>query len=200
MAANIDTVLLTDAVDGFLTTRHLERYLALAWQSGVGARRRDHQGRSEGPRAGARAPGVGAGSGAGRGRPRRQCGTGEGIDQLAPYLAPGRTVTLLGLSGAGKSTLVNLLAGEELLDTGAGQRRWARAPHHDPPPAGGPPRRRRAHRHAGHAGPVGPGRRRGSGPGLRRHRESQRALRVFRLLPSHASRAAPSWPRSSQAT
>ena len=35
VAANIDTVLVTDAVDGFLTTRHLERYLALAWQSGV---------------------------------------------------------------------------------------------------------------------------------------------------------------------
>ncbi len=35
MAANVDTVLVTDAVDGLLSARHLERYLALAWQSGV---------------------------------------------------------------------------------------------------------------------------------------------------------------------
>jgi ribosome biogenesis GTPase len=45
--------------------------------------------------------------------------TGDGIGELAPYLVPGRTVALLGLSGAGKSTLVNLLAGADLLATGA---------------------------------------------------------------------------------
>src|SRR5207237_6757786 len=33
------------------------------------------------------------------------------------YLAPGRTVDLLGSSGVGKSTLVNRLAGSELLNT-----------------------------------------------------------------------------------
>ena len=38
---------------------------------------------------------------------------------LAPHLARGRTVALLGLSGAGKSTLVNLLAGRDILATGA---------------------------------------------------------------------------------
>jgi len=45
--------------------------------------------------------------------------TGEGLSDLADYLIPGRTIALLGLSGAGKSTLVNLLAGEEILATGA---------------------------------------------------------------------------------
>src|SRR5439155_7172788 len=34
VAANIDTLLLCDALDGRLSLRHLERYLALAWQSG----------------------------------------------------------------------------------------------------------------------------------------------------------------------
>ena len=38
---------------------------------------------------------------------------GEGLDQLAPYLAPGRTVAFIGSSGVGKSTLLNTLMGEE---------------------------------------------------------------------------------------
>jgi ribosome biogenesis GTPase len=40
-----------------------------------------------------------------------------GLDGLLPYLAPGRTVCLVGRSGAGKSTLVNALLGTELLAT-----------------------------------------------------------------------------------
>jgi ribosome biogenesis GTPase len=43
--------------------------------------------------------------------------TGEGVDAARSYLAPGRTIALLGSSGVGKSTLVNTLAGEELLAT-----------------------------------------------------------------------------------
>jgi len=35
VAANVDTVLLCDALDGDLSLRHLERFLALAWQSGA---------------------------------------------------------------------------------------------------------------------------------------------------------------------
>jgi ribosome biogenesis GTPase len=41
--------------------------------------------------------------------------TGDGLDVIRSYLAPGRTIALLGSSGVGKSTLVNTLAGEELL-------------------------------------------------------------------------------------
>jgi len=44
--------------------------------------------------------------------------TGEGIDEIASLLAPGRTAVLLGPSGAGKSTLVNALLGEDRLATG----------------------------------------------------------------------------------
>ena len=39
--------------------------------------------------------------------------TGDGLDQLSPYLAPGRTVAFIGSSGVGKSTLLNTLMGEE---------------------------------------------------------------------------------------
>ena len=38
---------------------------------------------------------------------------GQGIAALAHYLAPGRTVCLLGSSGVGKSTLLNRLLGYE---------------------------------------------------------------------------------------
>ena len=118
VAANVDTVLLTDAVDGLLSARHLERYLALARQSGVlpvvvitkadlrsPELVRDHLAavRSVALDVAVHVISV---------------ATGDGIGELRPYLRPGKTVTLLGLSGAGKSTLVNYLAGEELLDTG----------------------------------------------------------------------------------
>ena len=39
--------------------------------------------------------------------------TGDGLDRLAPYLAPGKTVAFIGSSGVGKSTLLNTLMGEE---------------------------------------------------------------------------------------
>jgi ribosome biogenesis GTPase len=45
--------------------------------------------------------------------------TGEGIDELAAHLTPGRTIVLLGSSGVGKSTLLNRLAGSELMRTAA---------------------------------------------------------------------------------
>ena len=44
---------------------------------------------------------------------------GTGLEALKEYLAPGKTVCLMGSSGAGKSTLLNALAGEELMKTGA---------------------------------------------------------------------------------
>ena len=55
------------------------------------------------------------------GLPRRvlriSCLTGEGMDDVRPYFAPGRTVALVGSSGVGKSTLMNALAGEEVAAT-----------------------------------------------------------------------------------
>ena len=41
--------------------------------------------------------------------------SGEGMEQLTPYLQPGTTIVLLGSSGVGKSTLVNAMAGQDLM-------------------------------------------------------------------------------------
>ena len=43
--------------------------------------------------------------------------TGAGLDQLAPYVQPRRTLAFIGSSGVGKSSLVNALAGKELMPT-----------------------------------------------------------------------------------
>ncbi|CAM3467778.1 ribosome small subunit-dependent GTPase A [Stackebrandtia soli] len=45
--------------------------------------------------------------------------TGDGLDALADYLGPGRTLALIGASGAGKSSLVNALAGTSVMVTRA---------------------------------------------------------------------------------
>src|SRR5688572_5552031 len=119
VAANIDTVLLFDALDGHLSLRHLERYLALAWQSGatpvVLITKSDAASAAEVAEAVESVKTVAEGVSI----VVVSATTGDGIGDLAPYLVPGRTVALLGLSGAGKSTLVNLLAGADLLATGA---------------------------------------------------------------------------------
>jgi ribosome biogenesis GTPase len=119
VAANIDTVLLFDAMDGSLSLRHLERYLALAWQSGATPVVLITKSDSSPPAVVADAVEAVKSVADGVSVLVVSSRTGEGMEDLAPYLVPGRTVALLGLSGAGKSTLVNLLAGAEILATGA---------------------------------------------------------------------------------
>ena len=122
VAANIDAVLVVDAIEGRLSLRHLERYLALAWQSGatpvVVITKSDlasptdvHERVVAVERV---APGVAVHSVSSE--------SGQGVDDLARYLSPGHTAALLGLSGAGKSTLVNHLAAAGVLATGAVRR------------------------------------------------------------------------------
>ena len=115
MAANIDTVFLATAVTGDLNPRRLERYLLLAWESGatpvIVLTKADQV---------EDAPEVAASLGSiaidvpvlvisSR--------TGYGIEELQPFLQPGRTVAVLGSSGVGKSTLINRLLGSERLRT-----------------------------------------------------------------------------------
>lgn len=45
--------------------------------------------------------------------------TGAGMAGLAPYLAPGRTLVILGSSGVGKSSLINALLGQDAQATAA---------------------------------------------------------------------------------
>jgi ribosome biogenesis GTPase / thiamine phosphate phosphatase len=115
LAANVDTVLLTTSLNDDLNLRRLERYLATAWDSGaepvIVLTKADLH---PDPRAAAAevesiAFGVPVLVVSVR--------TGEGLDEVAGIVRPGRTLVLLGSSGVGKSTLVNTLAGEELLAT-----------------------------------------------------------------------------------
>ncbi len=43
--------------------------------------------------------------------------TGQGLDELQPYLTTGQTVAFVGSSGVGKSTLINRLLGQDILAT-----------------------------------------------------------------------------------
>ena len=122
VAANIDTVLVCDALDGRLGLRHLERYLALAWQSGATPVVLITKSDAASPEAVAEAVKAAEAVAEGASVVVISSATGEGVGDLEPYLVPGRTVTLLGLSGAGKSTLVNLLAGADILATAAVRR------------------------------------------------------------------------------
>jgi ribosome biogenesis GTPase / thiamine phosphate phosphatase len=109
LAANIDTAFLVSGLNEDFNARRVERYLATAWDSGavpvVILNKADLC-----ADAAARAAEIEASAG---GVPIHvvSAAADRGLDALAPYLAPGRTVVFLGSSGVGKSTLINRLLG-----------------------------------------------------------------------------------------
>jgi ribosome biogenesis GTPase len=115
VAANVDVALVVTALPHDVNARRLERYLALAWESGalpaVVLTKADLADDVGGSIAAAQAvaPGVDVIA--------LSSLTGDGVDALERLLRPGRTAVLLGPSGAGKSTLVNRLLGAERLRT-----------------------------------------------------------------------------------
>lgn len=117
LAANVDVALVAAALPDDVNARRIERYLALAWESGalpvVLLTRADLVDDADAAVRGVRAvaPGVDVAA--------VSSITGVGVDALGRWLQPGRTAVLLGSSGAGKSTLTNLLVGTEVLRTGA---------------------------------------------------------------------------------
>jgi ribosome biogenesis GTPase / thiamine phosphate phosphatase len=125
VAANVDVVFVVTAAGADVNPRRLERYLALAWESGakpavvVSKADVDPDPAETMRLVSAVAPGVAA--------HRVSSVTGEGLDALRAYLREGRTVALLGSSGVGKSTLVNILLGAarqrtaEVRDDGRGR-------------------------------------------------------------------------------
>lgn len=117
VAANVDVALIATALPGDLSTRRLERYLTLAWESGatpiVLLTKSDLSDSLEAAVAQAALAAPGAEVMA------VSAITGDGIDALATHLHPGRTAVLIGSSGVGKSTLVNRLLGAEHLRTAA---------------------------------------------------------------------------------
>jgi ribosome small subunit-dependent GTPase A len=115
VAANLDTVLVVDALVGETRLRRVERYLAVAWSSGatpvvvltkadlcddvpavVEEVAEDALGVEVLPVSSV---------------------TGEGIAAVRALLGPGRTGAMVGPSGVGKSSLANALAGEALAAT-----------------------------------------------------------------------------------
>jgi ribosome biogenesis GTPase len=117
VAANVDTVFLVSGLDGDFNLRRIERYLAAAWESGAAPvillNKSDLAGDVEGRIAEVERIAIGTPVIA------LSALEGRGLEALAPWLAPGRTVALLGSSGVGKSTLVNALLGAERQPTRA---------------------------------------------------------------------------------
>jgi ribosome biogenesis GTPase / thiamine phosphate phosphatase len=115
VAANVDVVLLVNALDQRFSLRRVERYLTLGWQSGaqpvILLTKTDLCDDVEAAVAEAETVAFGVPVHA------ISAGTGENLDVLDRYLSANRTVALLGLSGAGKSTLINRLLNEERLRT-----------------------------------------------------------------------------------
>jgi ribosome biogenesis GTPase len=115
IAANVDIVFIVTSLNAELNLRRLERYLAVAWESGatpiVILSKADLDDDVPGHLVAVEsvAPGVEV--------IVASAITGEGIEVVRGHLAAGRTVAFIGSSGVGKSTLVNALAGHELLTT-----------------------------------------------------------------------------------
>lgn len=115
LAANVDTIFVVSGLDDDFSVRRLERYLTLAWESGaspvVVLTKADLCADPLARLLEAEQVAVGV--------PAHVVSnvTGEGVDELAAYLAPAKTVALLGSSGVGKSSLANRLLGGEVQST-----------------------------------------------------------------------------------
>jgi ribosome biogenesis GTPase / thiamine phosphate phosphatase len=111
MASNIDLALLVAGLDNDFNLRRIERYLAVAWSSGITPvvvlNKSDLADDVDGRLVAvdAVAPGVATIA--------VSAWTGAGLEDLRGHLRPGATAAILGSSGVGKSTLVNALLGED---------------------------------------------------------------------------------------
>ena len=116
VAANIDTVFVCMALDRDYNISRLERYLAIAWDSGalpvVVLTKADLTEDAPSHIAEAEAAAIGADVLLTSGLLE------DGADVLRPYLRPGKTTAFIGSSGVGKSTLINRLMGDDRIKTG----------------------------------------------------------------------------------
>ena len=117
VAANFDYVFIIQSMNRDFNTKRLERYLTLAWQSEampvVVLTKADLVDDWSEYVCAAKTYSMGAPVHA------VSSATGYGLDSIAKYLLPGKTLVFLGSSGVGKSSLLNALAGEEIMATSA---------------------------------------------------------------------------------
>lgn len=127
LAANVDTVFIVSSLNADLNTRRLERYLAVAWDSGarpvVLLSKADLADNPEAARLEVETVAGGVDVVA------VSAVTALGLDAVRAHLAPGRTVVFVGSSGVGKSSIVNALAGAPILATAAIREDDARGRH-----------------------------------------------------------------------
>ena len=115
VAANIDTVFLCMSLNNDFNLRRLERYLAVAWESGaqpvVVLTKVDLCG--DLPRRQSEVESIAMGAAV----LTTSAMELDGYRQIMPHITEGKTVAFVGSSGVGKSTLINRLLGEERLAT-----------------------------------------------------------------------------------
>src|SRR3954452_14761082 len=115
VAANLDTVLVVDALTGDARVRRVERYLAVAWSSGavpvVVLTKADLC--DDVAAAGEAVREVALGVDV---LPVSSV-TGDGLADVGALLGPGCTAAMVGPSGVGKSSLANALAGRPVAGT-----------------------------------------------------------------------------------
>ncbi|MRG94941.1 ribosome small subunit-dependent GTPase A [Polyangium spumosum] len=114
VAANVDRVFLVASLNRDFSPRRLERYLALARESGADPVILLSKADLVDP-----GPAIEEASAVARGVPIHASSsmTGEGVELVRDYLKDNATGVLLGSSGVGKSTLINRLLGEDRLAT-----------------------------------------------------------------------------------
>ncbi|MDR0314007.1 MAG: ribosome small subunit-dependent GTPase A, partial [Treponema sp.] len=114
VAVNFDTVFILSSLNDDFNPARIARYLSASWQSGgfpvvlltkadlcssYGIQAAETQ------KLAREAPVIPISS-----------KTGYGLEDLAPFLEPSKTIVFLGSSGVGKSSLLNRLAGEDLME------------------------------------------------------------------------------------
>ncbi|WP_244668158.1 ribosome small subunit-dependent GTPase A [Bacillus sp. NTK074B] len=115
IATNIDTVFILSSLNDDLNSKRMERYLLLCWESGANpvivltkadtcTDSEDKKKQVESILIGVKVVTISAVN-------------HDGVEELMPYLAEGKTVALVGSSGVGKSTLTNLLVGYDVQKT-----------------------------------------------------------------------------------
>ncbi|MEK7384475.1 MAG: ribosome small subunit-dependent GTPase A [Elusimicrobiota bacterium] len=127
IASNLDSVFVMTAFNADFNARRLERFLTVSRESGaqpvVLLNKLDTCPEPEPFLDKARAIAAGTPIVA------LSAKTGRGLEALAEWLKPGRTVGCIGTSGVGKSTLINHLLGTKLLRTAATRAKDERGRH-----------------------------------------------------------------------